>query len=209
VKQLSFAIEQLIGVVAFLLLCPFLTIIAAVIFVLSGRAPLVAHRRLGLLGQPFWMLKFRTMWSADRDPSRHSPGKSHGRLIERLHGETVPEIKSGPDPRVTSRFASFCRKHSIDELPQLLHVARGEMSFVGPRPMTPVEWARHYGDSASEVLALKPGLSGLWQTRGRNRLTYRQRRRLDLFLARHYCLLLYLRILGATVPRVLAGRDAW
>jgi exopolysaccharide production protein ExoY len=210
VKQLSFAVEQLIGVVAFLLLCPFLTIIAAVIFVLSGRAPLVAHRRLGLFGEPFWMLKFRTMWSADRDdPSRHSPTKSRSHLIERLRGEAVPEIKSGPDPRVTSRFASFCRRHSIDELPQLVHVARGEMSFVGPRPMTPAEWDRHYGESAAEVLALKPGLSGLWQTRGRNRLTYRQRRRLDIFLARHYCLLLYLRILGATVPRVLAGRDAW
>jgi exopolysaccharide production protein ExoY len=210
VKQLSFAVEQLIGVVAFLLLCPFLTIIAAVIFVLSGRAPLVAHRRLGLFGEPFWMLKFRTMWSAERDPSRQiSLSRFGGGLIERLRGETVPEIKSGPDPRVTSRFASFCRRHSIDELPQLVHVARGEMSFVGPRPMTPAEWDRHYGDSAAEVLALKPGLSGLWQTRGRNRLTYRQRRRLDIFLARHYCLLLYLRILGATVPRVLAGRDAW
>jgi len=156
------------------------------------------------------MLKFRTMWSAERDPSRQiSLSRFGGGLIERLRGETVPEIKSGPDPRVTSRFASFCRRHSIDELPQLVHVARGEMSFVGPRPMTPAEWDRHYGDSAAEVLALKPGLSGLWQTRGRNRLTYRQRRRLDIFLARHYCLLLYLRILGATVPRVLAGRDAW
>ena len=75
--------------------------------------------------------------------------------------------------------------------------------------MTAAEWEKHYGPGSSEVLNLRPGLSGLWQTRGRNRLTYRQRRRLDLFLARHYCLLLYLRILGQTVPRVIAGRDAW
>jgi lipopolysaccharide/colanic/teichoic acid biosynthesis glycosyltransferase len=74
--------------------------------------------------------------------------------------------------------------------------------------VTAAEWDTHYGDSAAEVLRLKPGLSGLWQTRGRNRLTYRQRRRLDIFLARHYCLLLYLRILGTTLPRVIAGRDA-
>ena len=75
--------------------------------------------------------------------------------------------------------------------------------------MTPLEWEQYYGAAATEVLRLKPGISGLWQTLGRNRLTYRQRRRLDIFLARHYCLLLYLRILRNTIPQVLAGRDAW
>ncbi len=146
------------------------------------------------------MLKFRSMWSGRA---------SGGGLMEYLPEDKVPEVKDGNDPRVASRFARFCRRHSIDELPQLWHVMRGEMSLVGPRPVTQAEWSEHYGVSAGEVLALKPGLTGLWQTRGRNRLTYRQRRRLDLFLARHYCLLLYLRILGHTVPRVLAGRDAW
>lgn len=190
-------------------LSPFLAAIALTIFILCGRAPMVAHRRLGRDGRPFWMLKFRTMWNG-RGPVPPTDDRDRSRgLIERLRGETVPEIKATQDPRVTSRFASFCRRHSIDELPQLWHVAIGEMSLVGPRPMTPSEWAKYYGESAAEVLRLKPGLSGLWQTRGRNRLTHRQRRRLDIFLARHYCLLLYLRILGQTVPRVLAGRDAW
>lgn len=197
----------MIGLAAVVVLSPFLAAVAVTIFLLSGRAPLVAHRRLGRGGRSFWMLKFRTMWSADRERSRTSRGVAG--FIEQLSGETVPEIKTACDLRVTSRFAAFCRRHSIDELPQLWHVARGEMSLVGPRPMTPSEWAKHYGESAAEVLRLKPGLSGLWQTRGRNRLTYRQRRRLDIFLARHYCLLLYLRILGQTVPRVFAGRDAW
>jgi exopolysaccharide production protein ExoY len=199
--------EQIIGLAAVIVLSPFLAAIAVTIFLLSGREPLIAHRRLGRHGRPFWMLKFRTMWSGERGASRKSFGRAG--LIEQLRGETVPEIKTSGDPRVTSRFAAFCRRHSIDELPQLWHVARGEMSLVGPRPMTPSEWAKYYGESAAEVLRLKPGLSGLWQTRGRNRLTYRQRRRLDIFLARHYCLLLYLRILGQTVPRVFAGRDAW
>ena len=194
----------MIGLAAVVALSPFLAAVAVTIFVLSGRAPLVAHRRLGRDGRPFWMLKFRTMWSADRDRARGLAG-----LVEQLRGEVVPEVKTSGDPRVTSLFAAFCRRHSIDELPQLWHVARGEMSLVGPRPMTSSEWTKYYGESAAEVLRLKPGLSGLWQTRGRNRLTYRQRRRLDIFLARHYCLLLYLRILGQTVPRVFAGRDAW
>jgi exopolysaccharide production protein ExoY len=192
--------ERLAATVAGIILLPVMAAVTVIIFLLSGRAPLVAHRRVGRFGQPFWMLKFRSMWN----------GKSgSGGWIEYLPAEKVPEVKAGNDPRVTSRFAAYCRRHSIDELPQLWHVARGEMSLVGPRPVTMAEWNEHYGSSAQEVLELKPGLTGLWQTRGRNRLTYRQRRRLDLFLARHYCLLLYLRILGHTVPRVIAGRDAW
>jgi undecaprenyl-phosphate galactose phosphotransferase len=205
VKHVLFVIEQAIGLAALIALSPILLIAGVAIWILSRNAPLVAHRRLGRDGRPFWMLKFRTMWPSEACSNRQRSGAL---FIEKLRNKAVPEIKTGDDPRVTSRFASFCRMHSIDELPQLWHVATGEMSFVGPRPMTPQEWSKHYGDSAAEVLRLKPGLSGLWQTRGRNRLTYHQRRRLDIFLARHYCLILYLRILGSTVPRVLTGRDA-
>lgn len=195
------SIERAAALAGFIALLPFLAAIALAVWALSGRPPLVAHRRVGRDGARFWMLKFRTMWNGEP--------RQAVRLVERLAEEGVPEVKSGSDPRVTSAFAAFCRKHSIDELPQLWHVVCGEMSLVGPRPVTPAEWEAHYGASAAEVLRLKPGLSGLWQTRGRNRLTYRQRRRLDLFLARHYCLILYLRILGSTVPRVIGGRDAW
>jgi|SRR5579872_518742 len=193
-------IERLIALAAGILILPFLIVVTAIVAILSRSAPFVAHKRVGRGGVPFWMLKLRTMWNGP-------PGASG--LIERLSDAHVPLVKNGADPRVTSRFAAFCRRHSIDELPQLWHVVRGEMSLVGPRPVTPAEWDEHYGASASEVLRLKPGLSGLWQTRGRNRLTYRQRRRLDLFLARHYCLLLYLRIIASTLPRVIVGRDAW
>jgi exopolysaccharide production protein ExoY len=193
-------VERLAALVALIALMPFLTIIAGIIFLLSRNAPLVAHRRVGYQGASFWMLKFRTMWNGER---------TRVGFIERLRATNVPETKTGRDPRVTDPFAAFCRKHSIDELPQLWHVVTGEMSLVGPRPVTLVEWEKYYGASAAEVLRLKPGMSGLWQIHGRNRLTYRQRRRLDLFLTRHYCLWLYLRIIGRTVPSVLAGRDAW
>ncbi len=198
--KLLAAAERFLALAAGILLVPVFLAVTITVMVLSKRAPLVAHRRVGRGGAPFWMLKFRTMWNGERGPLG---------LIERLPDSHVPPVKAGGDPRVTSNFAAFCRRHSIDELPQLWHVVRGEMSLVGPRPVTQAEWNAHYGESAAEVLQLKPGLSGLWQTRGRNRLTYRQRRRLDIFLARHYCLLLYLRILGSTFPRVIAGRDAW
>ena len=195
------AVERAVALVALMAMLPALAMIAAAVWILSGAAPLVAHRRVGRFGRLFWMLKFRTMWDGRRGGARG--------WIEKLPAPSVPETKVGGDPRVTSALARFCRKHSIDELPQLWHVVTGEMSLVGPRPVTAAEWRKYYGDQAEEVLRIRPGLSGLWQTLGRNRLTYRQRRRLDLFLARHYCLLLYLRILGSTLPRVIAGRDAW
>jgi len=193
--------ERILAFLLFVSLLPLLAAVAGIVYLLSGKAPLVAHNRVGRFGQPFWMLKFRTMWSATR-------GGGPRRFIERLGETPVPEWKAGADPRVTSRFGRFLRKYSIDELPQLWHVLAGEMSLVGPRPITQAEWDRYYGTAAAEVLELKPGISGLWQIHGRNRLTYGQRRRLDIFLARHYCAWLYLRILARTVPQVLTGRNA-
>jgi lipopolysaccharide/colanic/teichoic acid biosynthesis glycosyltransferase len=110
---------------------------------------------------------------------------------------------------VNSRFAAFCRRHSLDELPQLYHVARGEMSLVGPRPLTQEELREHYGPAAAEVLSARPGLTGLWQVRGRSRLSYARRKRLDLLLVRRGCVGLYLRILWLSIPGVLSGRDAY
>ena len=196
--------ERLAAVVSLVMLLPVLAVTAIVIWFLSRRPPLVAHARVGQGGALIWVLKFRSMWS--------SPAPRNGRLaglVERLKTEPVPELKNPKDPRITSRFAAFCRKFSIDELPQLWHVAEGRMSLVGPRPMTADELAEHYGPDAGKVLAVKPGLTGLWQTRGRSSLTHRRCRRLDLFLVRKMSVRLYVAILLATVPRVLAGKDAW
>jgi lipopolysaccharide/colanic/teichoic acid biosynthesis glycosyltransferase len=129
--------------------------------------------------------------------------------IEKIADYGAPSRKRQRDPRVTSPFAAFCRKFSIDEAPQLWHVVRGEMALIGPRPLTASELIEHYGASASEVLRLRPGLTGLWQVKGRNRLTYPQRLRLDLFMVRKWSIGLYLKILVATVPKVLLGKDAW
>jgi lipopolysaccharide/colanic/teichoic acid biosynthesis glycosyltransferase len=149
------------------------------------------------------MLKIRTMWGS-------GPGSPSRGWVEYVETAPVDLPKTGPDPRVTSRFAAWCRRYSMDELPQLLHVVSGRMSLVGPRPLTQYELDAYYGPSATaEVLSVRPGLSGLWQTMGRNRLTYRQRRRLDVFLVRHPGWRLYLRILVATVPRAAAGHGAW
>ena len=103
----------------------------------------------------------------------------------------------------------FCRRFSIDELPQFVNVLRGEMSLVAPRPVTESELKKYYGCDAEEVLRVKPGVTGLWQVMGRSRLTYRQRREMDLFLVRNRSLKLYLTILLRTIQAVLTGKDGW
>lgn len=193
--------ERLAAAVLLVGLSPVLSIAAAAVALLSGRTPLIAHRRVGWRGNPLWMFKLRTMW----DP--HAL-RSSG-WIEYIDDQAGPEQKQEIDARVTSRFARFCRRHSIDELPQLFHVLRGEMSLVGPRPLTAAELRRHYGSAAREVLEAKPGLAGLWQISGRNRLGYSERRQLDLQFVRNRSLRMYVRILLRTIPEVWSGSNSW
>lgn len=180
---------------------PVLCLSAAVVALLSGRTPLIAHRRVGWHGNALWMFKLRTMW--DPQTSRNSG------WIEYIDDQAGPEQKQEIDARVRSRFAHFCRRHSIDELPQLLHVLRGEMSLVGPRPLTAAELRRYYGTAAREVLEAKPGLAGLWQISGRNRLGYAERRKLDLHFVRNRSFRMYVRIFLRIIPEVLSGSNSW
>ena len=117
--------------------------------------------------------------------------------------------KDAEDPRVTSRFAAFCRRHSIDELPQLWHVVRGEMSLVGPRPLTRAELDRHYGANAAQVLSMKPGLTGWWQVQGRSNIRFPARSAMDIEMTRDRSLRTYFRILMRTIPAVFGGEGAW
>ena len=198
------AFERLASVALLVVLAPVLLPCAALLWLLSGRSPLIAHRRVGWHGQALWMIKLRTMW--DR---RSSHAAAAFRWIEYIEDTVGPRHKRSDDPRVTNEFARFCRRHSIDELPQLWHVMRGEMSLVGPRPITQAEIERYYGADAHEVLRVKPGIAGLWQVSGRNRLTYSDRRALDLELVRRHSVRLYLEILVRTVPEVLNGANSW
>lgn len=198
--RVIYRVEPCIAALALMVVAPALVVVAAIIAILARRTPLVRHRRVGWHGAELPVLKFRTMWE---------PNQPWAPLfaIEDV-SNAIPVAKNGEDDRITSRFAAWCRKHSIDELPQLYHVVRGEMSFVGPRPITRGELDEHYGSSAEAVLSLRPGLTGLWQLMGRSRLTYSKRKRLDLRLVRCASPGLYFRILFRSVPRVLLGHDA-
>ena len=182
-------LDRTLALVTLLGAAPVIAAAALVVVCLTRRSPFILHRRVGRFSRPFHVIKIRTMWSEED--------------LE------VPENKIAGDPRVTSGFARFCRKYSIDEFPQLLQVVVGQMSLVGPRPVTRGEMTRYYGESEAEVTSIRPGLTGLWQVRGRNQCGYRRRRRLDVFLVRRYSAALYFRILLETVRAVATGRNAW
>jgi lipopolysaccharide/colanic/teichoic acid biosynthesis glycosyltransferase len=194
-------VEQVACGAAAVALAPGAVLLAASVAIVSRRSPFVSHKRVGSGGRSLWIWKLRTMWSDEC-------GVRRLRFVERLAGPWVPGDKLTEDPRVTHPLARWMRRYSIDEIPQIMQVAMGQLALVGPRPLTEEELEMHYGPYAAEVLSVKPGLTGLWQVMGRNRLSYAQRRRLDVFLARRSSLRLRLWVLWKTVPAVMSGRDA-
>jgi exopolysaccharide production protein ExoY len=196
-------IERAAGGVLLAVACPVIVASGAAISWLSGQSPFIAHLRVGEGGRLFWMWKLRTMWAPQ------SSGKNKRAWVEYIVAEPASDHKDPQDRRVTSGFARFLRRHSIDEIPQLWHVARGEMSLVGPRPLTRTELTRHYGARAPEVLSVKPGVTGLWQTRGRNTIKFPERAAMDLEMVAQRTTWTYLSILLRTVPALFHGRGAW
>jgi exopolysaccharide production protein ExoY len=196
--------ERAMAAILLLLLSPLVLASALFVALISRRSPLIAHRRVGWRGSDLWMIKLRSMWGHDGDAKPVA-----WKWIEYIDGPSGPELKRAGDPRVPNGFARFLRRHSIDELPQFWHVMRGEMSLVGPRPMTAVELRDFYGSDAEEILRVKPGIAGLWQVSGRNELSYADRRKLDLLLVRRRSIRLYAEVLLRTVPEVWSGSNSW
>lgn len=168
----------------------------------EGGSIIYKHRRVGRDGRTFECLKFRTMVpNADqvlRELLESDPA---------IKAEWVRDHKLRCDPRVT-RLGRFLRRTSLDELPQLWNVMRGEMSLVGPRPVVREELLR-YGRNVRAYLSAKPGITGLWQVKGRNDTDYRRRVVLDTYYVRNQNLLLDLYILVKTTRVVLGGSGAY
>jgi lipopolysaccharide/colanic/teichoic acid biosynthesis glycosyltransferase len=181
-----------------LLLLPFFALIAIAIKVTSPGPVFYVQKRVGKLGKPFNMMKFRTM-VADADkqlPEILGLNENDGLLF-----------KIRDDPRITG-VGRFLRRWSIDELPQLVNVLEGEMSFVGPRPPLITE-AEQYGDDVRRRLLVKPGLTGLWQVSGRSDLTWDETVRLDLYYVDNWSPTLDLAILVRTIKAMIAGSGAY
>ena len=183
---------------ALLLLAPVLLTIAAAVKLTSRGPVLYRQERVGVNGQAFTMLKFRSM-VVDAD-----------RQVDALKGQNISDgllFKMRVDPRVTP-VGRVLRRLSLDELPQLFNVLGGSMSLVGPRPPLPGEVAR-YDTSVSRRLLVKPGLTGLWQISGRSDLPWEEAVRLDLRYVENWSLAMDLLILWKTGRAVLGSSGAY
>jgi len=186
---------------AMLSLCSPLLVLLVLLVKITSRGPVFyVQQRVGRGYGQFGCIKFRTMRrDADRILSAVLAASPD------LQEEFRNDFKLRNDPRIT-RLGRFLRRSSLDELPQFVNVLRGEMSVVGPRPIVSQELPR-YGKRMEEVLAVRPGLTGLWQVSGRNNLSYRKRVQLDLYYARYRSLKMDMRILLRTIRVVLDPRD--
>lgn len=189
-------------------LCPLFVLLAALVKLTSIGPVFFRQQRVGARGRPFTMLKFRSMYDGADSALHHEYVtwfiRASGR--KRDAGLTAT-FKLTADPRIT-RVGSFLRKTSLDELPQLWNVLRGEMSLVGPRPPLPYEVEQYQPWHHRRVLDAKPGITGLWQVTGRSRTTFDDMVRLDLRYARTRSLWTDLKILLATPAAVIAGKGA-
>jgi lipopolysaccharide/colanic/teichoic acid biosynthesis glycosyltransferase len=193
-------LDILVAGTALVAAMPLMVLLLLVIPRSSPGPALFRQTRLGLDGKPFDILKFRTM-HVDSDEEIHRD------YVTRLLVGTAEQhdglYKLGADPRVT-RIGAVLRRLSIDELPQLVNVLRGEMSLVGPRPALPWE-DELFPDWATPRYSVRPGLTGLWQVSGRNRLTMLTGLRMDVDYVERQSTLLDLAILVRTIPTVLAA----
>jgi exopolysaccharide biosynthesis polyprenyl glycosylphosphotransferase len=199
-RGLKRAIDILGALVGLFLLAPAFAWIALRIKRDSRGPVFYRHQRAGLHGQPFDLIKFRTMRSDSVSLAELLTDPQVRAEFERSH-------KIADDPRVT-KFGRFLRRLSLDELPQLVNVLRGEMSLVGPRPVT-TEELRRYGDEIPMLLAFRPGITGYWQINGRSRTDYEDRVRLDIAYVRGWSLKLDFLILAKTAWVLVTGHGAY
>jgi lipopolysaccharide/colanic/teichoic acid biosynthesis glycosyltransferase len=191
-----------LAVVALIFLAPVMVAVALAVFLQDGGPVVFAHRRIGRGGRYFYCLKFRSMAI---DAEQRLAGLLATDPVARAEWERDHKLRN--DPRVT-RLGAFLRKTSLDELPQLFNVLRGEMSLVGPRPIVDAEIPK-YGRRFVSYCAVKPGITGLWQVSGRNDTSYRSRVAMDCLYAKQRNVLMDGFIIAATVPAVLMRRGSY
>lgn len=200
--------SALIGIILF---SPAMLVIAILIKVTSHGPILFRQERIGFLGKKFTFLKFRSMYT-------NSGEERHKEYVTKLIKNCLNTTSAGSecqlvykmndDPRITS-FGKFLRKSSLDELPQLFNVLKGEMSLVGPRPPISYEVEKYEDWHLRRVLEVKPGITGLWQVKGRSMTTFDEMVRLDIAYVNNFSLWLDLKIILKTIWVVLSAKGAY
>jgi lipopolysaccharide/colanic/teichoic acid biosynthesis glycosyltransferase len=198
--------DAVLASLSLLILCPLLVAVAVLIRLTTPGPALIRQTRVGRGRRPFVLYKFRSMYTGNSD-------EQHRLYIRKLLTEDEPPagghrglFKLEDDPRVTP-VGRLLRRTSVDELPQLLNVIRGDMSLVGPRPALPWE-VEMIGEAHGRRFEVRPGLTGLWQVSGRSRLTMRQGLELDVEYVSRQSFAFDLMIILKTVPTVIFARGA-
>ena len=195
------AMDIAIASLALVLVCPLMLMLVVLVHLSMGGPAFFAHRRVGRNGKVFRCYKFRTMvTNGDEVLQQYLAANPHAAV------EWAMARKLQNDPRVTA-LGRLLRKSSLDELPQLINILRGEMSCVGPRPVTLDELER-YGAHAPDYLSTRPGLTGLWQVSGRSSLSYEDRVALDSTYVRNWSLWLDIVLMLKTIPAVINAKTA-
>ena len=194
IRHVKRVADVIVGALGLVILSPLFGLGALLVWLSSPGPIFFRHERLGLNGKPFHVLKFRTM-------------RQYARLTPEQEAEFKRHMKLKRDPRVTPA-GTFLRKTSIDELPQLINILRGEMSLVGPRPIVPDELEK-YGQWGRIFLSFPPGLTGLWQVSGRSDITYRERIDLDIYYITNWSPALDFSILIRTPGALLSRKGAY
>ncbi|MEV1130047.1 sugar transferase [Agromyces sp. NPDC049794] len=199
-KQVTKRIFDIVGSLALIILSSIIMIAVAIAVKLSSPGPVFySQERVGLRGEPFRMLKFRSMVQGADDQLKS--------LLDAQGTSDKPLFKINDDPRITTVGRNI-RRYSLDELPQFFNVLRGDMSLVGPRPQRAAEVAL-YDEAAHRRLMMKPGISGLWQVSGRSSLDWNDAIRLDLYYVENWSIVGDIVILWRTVRAVaMPGKDA-
>jgi exopolysaccharide biosynthesis polyprenyl glycosylphosphotransferase len=201
-------VDIVFGVLFFLLTAPISLVSAVIILLETGRPVLYKNERVGVVGTRFMTLKFRSMYQKDSTGAQFGDAgalaeQKETMLIKERNTRQGPIYKIGDDPRVTP-VGKWLRRFSIDELPQLVNVIRGDMSLVGPRPHQPRE-VSHYDKVYPQIFAIKPGITGLAQISGRSDLSFEEEMRLDTYYVERWSVWLDFLILLKT-PFVLLRR---
>lgn len=181
-----------------------LGIVIGILIKLSSPGPVFyTSKRVGKGGQMIECWKFRTMCLGAEEKLKKILAEN-----PQLKKEWDAYFKLKDDPRINA-IGKFLRKTSLDELPQFWNVLRGDLSVVGPRPVTQEEVQKYFRDKAGKILSVRPGLTGIWQTSGRNLLTFEERIRLEELYIDRQSLLLDLRIICKTIPHLFFAKGAF